>query len=241
MTTLVLRLCAPMQSWGTSSRFTERDTGREPSKSGVIGLLAAAMGRRRDEPLDDLTCLQMAVRIDRPGVIETDYQTAGGGTFRNSRYGVPKASGGVGETVLSRRHYLADSCFHVALSGDEALLLKLNKALLDPAWPLFLGRKAFVPTPPLCLGIFPGGRVETLEMIPWTLREGETIKDIPQKLHVIVECDSGEGIARSDVPLSFVSSDRRYGIRFVKTRHTNTFPVHDVLGKEVEKPCISPD
>ncbi len=44
MSTLLLRLAGPMQSWGTQSRFTERDTGREPSKSGVVGLLAAAVG-----------------------------------------------------------------------------------------------------------------------------------------------------------------------------------------------------
>src|SRR3990172_4719032 len=44
MPTLLLRLVGPMQSWGTTSRFDQRDTGKEPSKSGVIGLLAAALG-----------------------------------------------------------------------------------------------------------------------------------------------------------------------------------------------------
>ena len=45
MPTLLLRFIGPMQSWGTTSRFDQRDTGKEPSKSGVVGLLAAAMGR----------------------------------------------------------------------------------------------------------------------------------------------------------------------------------------------------
>lgn len=240
MTTLVLRLCAPMQSWGTSSRFTERDTGREPSKSGVIGLLAASLGRGRDEPVNDLAALKMAVRIDRPGTIETDYQTAGGGTFRDSRYGVPKASGSIGGTVISHRHYLADACFHVALSGEEELLEKLDNALRDPVWPLFLGRRAFVPTPPLLRGLFPGDPLAVLGTLPWELRDGEDEKDIPEELRLVVECQPGEGRAQRDVPISFSSQDRRYALRFVRDIPLAVFPVHDPEGKEVNA-CISPD
>lgn len=49
MATLLLRLAAPLQAWGADSKFETRKTGREPTKSGVIGLLAAALGLRRDE------------------------------------------------------------------------------------------------------------------------------------------------------------------------------------------------
>ncbi|NLO07691.1 MAG: type I-E CRISPR-associated protein Cas5/CasD, partial [candidate division WS1 bacterium] len=67
MPVLLMRLEGPMQSWGTQSRFTVRDTGREPSKSAVIGLLCAALGVDRDEDdrLADLATMRMAVRIDR--------------------------------------------------------------------------------------------------------------------------------------------------------------------------------
>lgn len=44
MATLLLRLAAPLQSWGSDSKFETRKTGREPTKSGVVGLLAAALG-----------------------------------------------------------------------------------------------------------------------------------------------------------------------------------------------------
>ena len=44
MAVLMLRLAAPMQSWGTDSKFEVRKTNREPTKSGVVGLLAAALG-----------------------------------------------------------------------------------------------------------------------------------------------------------------------------------------------------
>src|SRR3546814_10860099 len=78
MSTLLLRLAGPMQSWGTTSRFDQRDTGKEPSKSGVVGLLAAALGIDRENwaDLEPLTRLTMGVRHDRPGVLKRDYQTA---------------------------------------------------------------------------------------------------------------------------------------------------------------------
>ena len=62
MATLLLRLAAPLQAWGADSKFETRKTNREPTKSGVIGLLAAALGLRRDESeaLTRLTGLRFA-------------------------------------------------------------------------------------------------------------------------------------------------------------------------------------
>src|SRR5579864_5026868 len=99
MTTLLLRLAGPMQSWGTQSRFTVRDTGREPSKSGVIGLVCAALGRRRDAPLDDLVQLTMGTRVDRDGIVKVDYHTAGGAHRHGETYGVIRADGSAGDPV----------------------------------------------------------------------------------------------------------------------------------------------
>src|SRR5947209_1111485 len=113
MSTLLLRLAGPLQSWGTQSRFSIRDAGLEPSKSGVIGLLCAALGRARDAPLDDLALLRMGVRVDREGKVLVDYQTAGGVHRRGETYGVSKANQGNPETVTSHRYYLADADFLV--------------------------------------------------------------------------------------------------------------------------------
>ena len=52
--TLLLRLSAPLQSWGSGSVYDNRETDDMPTKSGVTGILAAALGRKRGESLEDL-------------------------------------------------------------------------------------------------------------------------------------------------------------------------------------------
>ena len=80
MATLLLRLAAPLQSWGSDSKFDIRRTGREPTKSGVVGLLAAAKGYRRDDArvLEPLCSLRMGVRIDQEGQLLRDFHTVWG-------------------------------------------------------------------------------------------------------------------------------------------------------------------
>src|SRR5208283_2935738 len=108
MSVLLLRLAGPMQSWGTQSRFSHRDTGLEPSRSGVIGLLCAALGRPRDHSLGDFLPLKMAVRADREGRLMRDYHTAQN-VRRADTTKTPQ------DTVLSERFYLADAVFLVGL------------------------------------------------------------------------------------------------------------------------------
>ena len=122
MPTLLLRLVGPMQSWGTTSRFDQRDTGKEPSKSGVVGLLAAALGIDRENwtDLEPLTRLSMGVRHDRPGVPKRDYQTAGCAEANT----IIKADGTPSprKALFLTRFYLADAAFLVGLEGDDRSL-----------------------------------------------------------------------------------------------------------------------
>src|ERR1700680_4262880 len=119
MSVLLMRLPGPMQSWGTRSRFSNRDTGLEPSRSGVIGLLCAALGRPRSAPLDDLSParLRMAGRGDREGPTARDYHTA---------QDISKGEGKGAPTVVSERYYLADADFLVGLEGERNLLVRLD-------------------------------------------------------------------------------------------------------------------
>jgi CRISPR system Cascade subunit CasD len=208
MSVLLMRLAGPMQSWGTRSRFSNRDTGLEPSRSGVIGLLCAALGRPRDEPLDDFIPLKMAVWVDREGRLMRDYHTA-----QNVRRADTSKS--VQETVLSERFYLADTDFLVGLEGDRPFLERLDAALRRPVWPLFLGRKAFVPSLPVAEGVFEGDLQKMLNTThPWRKRHRGEKPTLP--LRSVVEVAYGAGEPRPDVPLSFLSRDRRFGVRHVQ-------------------------
>lgn len=154
--TLLLRLAGPMQSWGTSSRFQLRRTDAYPSKSGVLGMLLCAMGiRREDSPkaLERLTPLRMGVRVDLGGTLDWDYHTAGAKIGIRSADGKIKktASTGEYETLLSRRQYLYDASFLVALHGDPETICACARALDDPVWPIFLGRKCCIPAEPVFL------------------------------------------------------------------------------------------
>ncbi|WP_120997049.1 type I-E CRISPR-associated protein Cas5/CasD [Stutzerimonas urumqiensis] len=208
MPTLLLRLQGPMQSWGTTSRFDERDTGLEPSKSGVVGLLCAALGRDRKEPVEDLAALRMGVRVDREGVPMRDYQTA---------TGVVVAATGkadLGRTVVSPRYYLSDAVFLVGLEGeDQALLERLHAAVRNPVWPLALGRKGFVPGLPVHLpdGLVASPLFEALECYPFLPGHGER----PISLRGAIE-HASEGSIRLDQPVA-PFAERRFGPRFVKS------------------------
>lgn len=80
--TVLLRLEGPVQGWGgAGSRWDFRSTEMRPTKSGVIGLVANALGRTYADPVDDLAALRFGVRADKPGHVEMDYRTAGGGSF----------------------------------------------------------------------------------------------------------------------------------------------------------------
>lgn len=164
---LLLRLEGPLQSWGSRSRWDVRDTQPEPTKSGVVGLLGCALGyergdRRLEEELE--AGLRFGVRVEAPGRVLKDFQTIT--DFLPTAAGDFKVLGGTKSTaalrsdpdarpatILSPRFYLEDAAFLVVLEAaaqtDPELLPRCAGALQRPVWPLFLGRKACVPTRPI--------------------------------------------------------------------------------------------
>ena len=219
--TLLLRLEGPMQSWGTQSRFAHRETDREPSKSGVVGLVCAALGRPRDESVDDLAALRFGVRVDHEGLILRDYHTA-----RRSESS---------HAILSERFYLAQASF---LAGFEArtpaqaeLLRKMRAALEDPVWPVYLGRKACLPTvPPSFEGNLVSLPLERalLEVVP-----GPANHNDDPRLRLVLETDYGAkgAMIRQDQPLGAAYARRTFGLRYITVSFAEP--------KE-EKSCSSP-
>lgn len=197
MSTLLLRLAGPMQSWGTDSKFDVRRTQREPSKSGVIGLVAAALGvsRQDRQALATLACLRFGVRVDREGTLLRDYHTAHGKTCKKEE-----------AVYITNRYYLADAAFVAGLeSEDGALLEKIGEALVSPAFPLYLGRRSCPPTGRIFLGISPKPLEEALR---------ENAPDSASWL--VLDAKAGEpGGLQRDVPLSFNPNRREYGFRRV--------------------------
>lgn len=218
MATLLLRCVAPMQSWGVSSAFELRGTEHEPSKSGIIGLICAALGRDRNEPIEDLVALKMGVRIDHQGLLEFDFQTA---------QDVAKASGGI-DNQLSKRYYLSDAAFLVGLEGDETLLKQINQKLKNPVWPIFLGRKSYLPSCPIAfsdkeLKINPLDKsLETALREAAPLIAPTALGGQKKVLRILLECPPKDlgAMPRPDQPVSFAYDRRRFSTRYVKNVFT---------------------
>jgi CRISPR system Cascade subunit CasD len=233
MAVLLLRLSGPLQSWGTKSRFSNRDTELEPSKSGVVGLICAAMGVKRDDTItiEKLAKLKMGVRVDKEGTMKKDYHTA---------LNVAKSGGGKPKDCEpSDRYYLSDACFLIALQGDSDLLKSIDRAMQKPKWQLFLGRKSFVPSQPVWL---PNGYLPQFDSVEDALRNYPYLcqsmdeNKRPQSLRLEIETDYGEGEkVRRDQPECFIQGHRKFGLRYVTSKYIN-YPELP-LPKEDEK-CI---
>lgn len=178
--TLFLRLEGALQAWGDTSKMVIRRTMEAPTKSGVLGLLCCALGISRDrarQELARLRMIRMGVRTDRPGIRWWDYHTVGAGT------GMTTAGGGLKTgpqgTLITRREYLADASFLVALQAeDRALVDDLAHALQQPKWPVFLGRRCCPPARPVYAGVDEFPDLEAaLQSPPWCPRFAE---DVPR-------------------------------------------------------------
>ncbi len=164
---LLLRLDAPLMSFGGVVVDERGVTEPFPGRSMLTGLLGNALGYdHRDAAalrrLQDR--LRHAARCDRPGSLLIDFQTVDLGqrflteawSTRGSVVSRRGGSAGTG-THIRRRHFWADAVFTVALlldpEADEPSLARCAAALAEPERPLFLGRKPCLPSLPLVLDL----------------------------------------------------------------------------------------
>nr|WP_152890781.1 type I-E CRISPR-associated protein Cas5/CasD [Streptomyces adustus] len=208
-----MRLAGPLQSWGASSRFTRRTTESAPTKSGVIGLLAAAAGIERsdDNALAPLAAMRFGVRIDQPGTRIRDFHTAHHAVSGKSM-------------PLTERFYLADAVFVAALEGEHTLLAQSYAALQNPVYAPFLGRRSCPPAEQLELGLYEDARLENvLAQVPWQASawyRRQHRHQAPQALTVLREAAASEHASANtlrDQPLSFTAAHRRHALRTVVT------------------------
>lgn len=193
---LLFRLQAPMQAWGVQSYFGVRDTARFPTRSGMIGLLCAALGLPRDADLSEFDDLRFGVRVDRPGVMMCDFQAAQDIYLEEGKIS--------NNATIGNRYYLADAVFLAGMeSEDWDQLVRYQAAFRNPKWLLYLGRRAFPVAKPVWLqeGLREQATLEqALQEFPYLL--SEEIRSASDHLQLALETDSGP-IVQRDRPISF--------------------------------------
>lgn len=222
--TLFLRLEGPLQAWGERARWDIRDTASEPTKSGVVGLLACALGLNADADLRALSQqVKVGVRCDRPGTPLVDYHTIIGGVMS----GEGKIRRG---TIVSRRAYLCDASFLVIIQAEPETISRLADAVRKPVWPIYLGRKSCPPSCPPFEGV---GEYPSLEAVlsDWPWRRPQTEPTVIQARGVL-EATPETGVRRRDEILS--RSRRTFGPRYIREIAVTVTVLQEDL------PCTSP-
>jgi len=206
---LALLLDGPMQSWGHVSRFERRTTALHPTRSGVIGLIAAALGINKHgsneaENIARFASLNVTTVVlphhDRSGAevpirqLE-DYHTV---------TGIRRASGKIDKdaTAQTYRHYLLDARFGVLLEGAVALLEEIAAALRNPHWGVCLGRKCCLPASPLLITISPNRAEAWYELLRRTGHSGEESEEQFDRVIEVAATDSGADMIE-DTPIGF--------------------------------------
>ncbi len=220
---LALLLDGPMQSWGHASRFDRRTTALHPTRSGVLGLIAAAMGIDKHAP-DEADQIRRFERLrvttvalgrkdrwnhDLPMRRLEDYHTV---------TGIRRASGKVAAdaTVQTYRHYLLDARFGVLIEGPPALLDEIATALRDPKWGVWFGRKSCLPASPV-LAAGPGPRGEVWPVL--LRRSGHSGDESLGQFDHVIETEPGDPAADmiEDTPVAYGAPiGTRHAPRWIK-------------------------
>ncbi|MEW2310673.1 type I-E CRISPR-associated protein Cas5/CasD [Streptomyces sp. NPDC006864] len=229
MSGLLLRLAGPLQSWGERSAFTPvRETAPFPTRSALVGMFAAAEGIARGDTagLTKYEQVRLTVRIDRPGTLLEDYHTVGGG-FPKERTAATSGGSNKDAAVITRRQYLTDAVFVVAVTAPDDLTAQLAAALRRPCWAPYLGRRSCPPDEPFLLRRYVDDpESELLTGVPLTVPEprdaaGQTVA--VQFLRERARPQSSPGAAAdvieiNDMPVSFAPHGRAHsGRRLYRT------------------------
>lgn len=225
--TLLLKFSGPLQSWGTDSHFETRYTDFHPSKSAVIGLVAASLGYRRDEDekIARLNDLDFAVRVDQRGNLLRDYQIA-------TAY---KPDGRFERNYVTNRYYLEDSVFVVALSGEDELIDDIEFAIRNPYFQPFFGKRSNPVNPDIIIKTTTEDIVSSLEKLSWQASKfhKREFKDKEfAELEVYIDGDLIENSSskfRKDRVKSFSQKYRQFGYRGEKSFTIRVTDEHDAF------------
>lgn len=192
-------------------------------------MLAACQGRHRTQSLAWADDLKVAVRLDRPGRVITDFHTAGGGLPREQRM---RTGGGKQreDAEITRRDYLADASFVVTVTGDDDTVQRLASSLTRPVFTPFLGRKSCPPSLPPLVGVSDEDPLQLLGRLPAHGHESTPPQGDPYEVGLEAMAGDGEPLIDlrvmtedpeftstviNDRPLDFNHWSRKYAPRNV--------------------------
>ena len=232
---LLLWFEAPLQSWGSDSKFGRRDTQAFPTKSGVLGLVCSALGAGGEQRalLAEFAALGQTVvsfarlKIKEDSVVRQerepllcDFHMVGSGYDKQDPWAtmlIPKTSEGKpavgGGSKMTYRYYLQDAAFAVVLEVPADKEKIITQALQNPAWDVYLGRKNCVPTDFIYRGNF-ANESDALVKAALIAQQKNRIEDFRVLQGVLGEGDVDETFTLNDVPVQF-GEDKRYRDRQV--------------------------
>ncbi|MCD8151444.1 MAG: type I-E CRISPR-associated protein Cas5/CasD [Clostridiales bacterium] len=211
--TILMKFQGPLQSYGTDSHFETRHTDDHPSKGAVLGLVAAALGTRREETakLQELYNLHMVVRVDQIGQRSREFQIA-------AKY---KKTGEHERNYVTYRYYLEDAVFLVALEGEGDQIKRIYEALKRPYFALFYGRRSCPVNYDFLVGLYEGAAMNQIKEQPWMAAAWYQKKQPKQeKIRLDVYGDkvcmpeAKQTLLRRDQPVSFSQMGRQHNLRF---------------------------
>jgi len=213
MTSVLLSLSGVLQSWGTTTIGHARATNGYPTKSAIVGMVANALGRDREDDISDISSVGFAVRVDMPGVVQRDYHTVSI---------LKQPTKGDRISRVTERFYLADAAFLVVLSHpDRVMMDDIARSLKSPSRALFLGRKSCSPTRPIFHSVSESELSSVLSETEWLADEKTQREYLDEFIELdvfrdpLTDIEGFESDVISDEPVSFSSDARRYASRGV--------------------------
>jgi CRISPR system Cascade subunit CasD len=153
------------------------------------------------------------VRIDQPGQLVRDFQTAQSPSRSRAGTVIWKS------LPLSYRYYIGDAAYLAVLEGTHELVAGVDEVLRNPGFPLYLGRRSCPPAGPIALGVHDYDLTTALTSLPWQASPlcQRRHRDRTVTLSTVRDASPDEAGAEAvhDVPVSFDPNRRQYAWRFV--------------------------
>ncbi len=221
MKTILLKFAGPLQSWGTNSHFEVRHTDYYPSKSAVIGIIAASLGYGRDEDdkIRKLNEIKFAVRIDQPGNLIKDFHIA-------RKY---KPNGSEDRTYVTNRYYLEDAVFLAAISHeDEDFINEIEIGLRSPYFQPFMGRRSLPMSADFIIDVMSENIIDALKQYEWQAAKWYKKKYAHELINLEMYADSDllddkPNILRKDRVISFSQKERKFSVRYESKTSVKVF------------------